>query len=151
MAQKAICWAWRVAGERSCSAQCYVDQRRTSLGAISSSSASSPSIHSAWRRRLACFESASGILRPATRPCGLGIIRPKETAPGAELGPWKAGELVPMWPGTILKLTSLNSVPSPTYLAALRIRRGHFAFARRGNFTFACILQAALQADDRAP
>ena len=34
-----------------------------------------------------------------------------------------------MWPGTILKLTSLKSVPSPTSLAALRTRCGHFAFA----------------------
>jgi hypothetical protein len=58
---------------------------------------------------------------------------------------------VPVYPGTILKLTGLKSVPSPTSLAALRTRRGHFAFARRGNFTFACILQAVLQADDRAP
>jgi hypothetical protein len=34
-----------------------------------------------------------------------------------------------VWPGRILKLTSLKSVPSPTSLAALRTRRGHFAFA----------------------
>ncbi len=34
-----------------------------------------------------------------------------------------------MCPGTNLKLTSLKSVPSPTSLAALRTRCGHFAFA----------------------
>jgi hypothetical protein len=34
-----------------------------------------------------------------------------------------------MWPGTILKLTSLKSVPSPPSLAALRDKMRHFAFA----------------------
>jgi hypothetical protein len=47
----------------------FASSRRTSPCwriAISSSSASLPSIHSAWRRRalMACFESASGLIRP---------------------------------------------------------------------------------------
>ena len=91
--------------------------------------AASPSIHSAWWRRLACFESASGIARAATRPLALGIIRPKKR-------PQRWAEAVEGWgvlcrcgPGRILKLTSLKSVPSPTSLAALRTRCGHFAFA----------------------
>jgi hypothetical protein len=38
------------------------------------------------------------------------------------------GVLCRCGPGRILKLTSLKSVPSPTSLAALRTRCGHFAF-----------------------
>jgi len=50
----------------------FASSRRTSPCwriAISSSSASLPSIHSAWRRRalMACFESASGLIRPVLR------------------------------------------------------------------------------------
>jgi hypothetical protein len=49
---------------------------------------------------------------------------------GAELRPWRLGSFVPVCPGTILSsLTGLKSVPSPTSLAALRTRCGHFAFA----------------------